>query len=279
MAKMTTLPEGVELERTLEGVEREMYVDLYEALPAELAREFGIFLFRAGETLRLTATGIDHPFFNRVMGVGLDAPADRECIEAQVKHYRSAGVRRFMLQVLPHIETEALRKNLTALGLQRLRGWAKHVGEAGAAPEVRSDFQVEEIDGGRADEWARLCADGFDFPSGVRPWLAGTVGRAGWHHYLGFADGRPAACAALVVNRPFATLSFAATQPEHRGRGAQSALIARRARDAARLGCRWVVSETDEERPDRPNPSTHNVVRLGLPIRYVRANWGPPKPE
>ena len=27
--------------------------------------------------------------------------------------------------------------------------------------------------------------------------------------------------------------------------------------------------------PDRPNPSARNVVRLGLPVVYVRANWGP----
>ncbi len=276
---MADLPEGVELERTLEAVERELYVDLYEALPSELAREFGISVFRDGENLRLTATGIDHPFFNRVMGVGLESPPDREWVEAQVEHYRSAGVRRFMFQILPHVETEALRKDLTALGLERLRGWAKHVGEAGGSPEVRSELSVGKIGREHAVPWARLCAEGFGIPSDLRPWLVETVGRAGWHHYLAFADGRPAACAALVVNRPFATLCFAATDPQYRRRGAQSGLIAHRVRDAATLGCRWTVSETDEERPDRPNPSTRNVVRLGLPIRYVRANWGPPKPE
>lgn len=40
----------------------------------------------------------------------------------------------------------------------------------------------------------------------------------------------------------------------------------------------WIVTETDEELPDRPNPSYHNMLRLGLPVRYVRANLGPPKP-
>ena len=33
---------------------------------------------------------------------------------------------------------------------------------------------------------------------------------------------------------------------------------------------------TDEELPEKSNPSYRNVVRLGLPVRYVRANWGPP---
>ncbi len=44
------------------------------------------------------------------------------------------------------------------------------------------------------------------------------------------------------------------------------------------MGLEWLVTETDEELPDRPNPSYHNIVRAGMPVRYVRANWGPPPP-
>jgi len=55
--------------------------------------------------------------------------------------------------------------------------------------------------------------------------------------------------------------------------------VARRVADARTAGAPWVVCETDEERPERPNPSTRNLVRLGVPVAYVRANWGPPKPE
>lgn len=191
---MTNLPEGIELERTLEAVGRELYADLYRAVPRELAREFGASASSEAGALRLTVTGIDHPFFNRVMGVGLEFAPDRSWIEAQMDHYRSAGIRRFMLQVLPHIETEALRDELAALGLRRLRGWAKHVGETVGFPDVRSDLRVEGIGRGQRETWARLCADGFDFPPGLRPWLAETVGHAEWHHYLAFAGERPAAC-------------------------------------------------------------------------------------
>lgn len=278
-ASPNVLPEGVELERTLEVVERQLYADLYRAVPRELAREFGISASREAGALRLTATGVDHPFFNRVMGVGLERAPDRHWSKTQADHFRSSGIRRFMLQILPHIETEALRQDLTHLGLQRLRGWAKHVGPARGVSGVRSDLDVERIHRDRAETWARLCGEGFHLPAALQPWLAETVGRADWYHYLAFAGDRPAACAALVVNGRFATLCFAATAPEHRRRGAQSALIARRMADAAGLECRWVVSETDEELPDRPNPSYRNVIRLGLPVRYVRANWGPPKPE
>ncbi len=55
-------------------------------------------------------------------------------------------------------------------------------------------------------------------------------------------------------------------------------MIARRIRDARRMGLDWLVTETDEDLPDKPNPSYRNIVRLGLPVRYVRSNWGPPPP-
>ncbi len=78
-----------------------------------------------------------------------------------------------------------------------------------------------------------------------------------------FDGDEPAACAALYVLGPFATLGFG---PDFRGRGAQSGLILRRLQDAASIGRDWIVSEADEELPDRPNPSYHNLVRLGLPV-------------
>jgi len=36
------------------------------------------------------------------------------------------------------------------------------------------------------------------------------------------------------------------------------------------------MSETDEDLPGRPNPSSHNQARYGLRRVFVRANWGPP---
>jgi GNAT superfamily N-acetyltransferase len=119
---------------------------------------------------------------------------------------------------------------------------------------------------------------GFAIPETLRPWLEALVGRPAWRLYLALDGDRPVACAAMHRHGDLATLTFAATRPEARRRGAQSALIAQRLRDAAAWGCSRVVTETDEPLPDRPNPSTSNVVRLGLPVVYVRANCGPPKP-
>jgi len=272
--------EEIDLQRRLESIECEMYADLWAAAPTTLAESHGIRAERRGELLRLAVTAVDHPFFNRVLGLGLDPETDAASIEALARTYRDAGTRRFMFQVLPHVY--ALRPALTdafqAQGFVKLRGWAKHVGTTDAVPAVPSDLRIADIGPASAQRWSALCAEGFSLPDALRPWLEATVGRPRWHHYLGYDGDAPVACGAFFAHGGVATLTFAATHPAARGRGAQSALIARRIRDAAASGCAEVVTETDEELPDRPNPSYHNVVRLGLPVRYVRANWGPPKP-
>ncbi len=68
-------------------------------------------------------------------------------------------------------------------------------------------------------------------------------------------------------------LGFAGTLPEHRGRGAQSALLAERIRRAGELGCDVLVTETGERRDDRPSNSYRNILRAGFAEVAVTANW------
>ena len=52
-------------------------------------------------------------------------------------------------------------------------------------------------------------------------------------------------------------------------------MMARRLVDGARLGCQWFVTETSEDLPERPNPSYHNMVRMGFQLAYQRPNYLP----
>jgi GNAT superfamily N-acetyltransferase len=292
---------GPSLERLLERVEIRMYEDLYRALPAGVAASHGIEGHRRGTALRLTARGHDHPFFNRTLGV----VGPETLVGELAAHYAGAGIRRWMLQLLPHMETDDFRDAAEARGLVKLRGWAKHVAPASLRVPFRTDLTVRRIAGsargglgdvvrGDAQEralraWSGIVAESFRMPEGFRPWLEALGSRPEWHLYLAYARDRPVAAAALHLPAnarpgpddpgPFAQLGWAGTRQAHRGRGAQSALIARRFEDARALGARWVAAETDEATPEHPNPSYRNLVRLGMPVRYVRQNWGPPKPE
>lgn len=77
----------------------------------------------------------------------------------------------------------------------------------------------------------------------------------------------------MFVRSGDAWLDFAATLPEYRGRGAQSALVVRRIRDASELGCRRLVVETAEEAPGKPANSLHNMLSFGFRTAYVRPNY------
>jgi GNAT superfamily N-acetyltransferase len=94
-----------------------------------------------------------------------------------------------------------------------------------------------------------------------------------WQAWLALAGDEPAAAAALFADGDGAYLGLAATLPEHRGEGAQAALIAARVRRARQLGCRWLTTETGERRPGHPAGSYRNILRAGFVEEFVVANW------
>jgi GNAT superfamily N-acetyltransferase len=81
------------------------------------------------------------------------------------------------------------------------------------------------------------------------------------------------ATGAAYFTGPAAWIDFASTLPEARGRGAQSALIARRIEDCARARCDTIVVETAEPTAENAAPSYRNVTRLGFQPVYARPNY------
>jgi len=288
------LPGGADLERLLEAAEMAQYQDFFQALPSQVGEELGIQMDHPGGLLRLTATNYDHPMFNRVMGVTGGGEGELEAVLSQsAAHYRAAGVRRWMLQLLPHMKPSGFREVAAPHGVVPLRGWAKHLGSAALDPAPAPGVRIIRLGSPAAAEvgreaelaqgWAELLAEVFGFPAPFVSWLQALHGRKGWHLYLALDGDQPVATGGLFLAQSPAgmvgQLTFGGTHPAYRRQGYQSAMIGRRVEDARAAGARWIVSETDEDLPDRPNPSTRNLVRLGFPVVYVRENWGPPKPE
>ena len=104
-------------------------------------------------------------------------------------------------------------------------------------------------------------------------WFAQMPGADGLTTYAAFDGNEIVATSTLCVRDELASLCGAATLPAGRGRGAQSAMMARRIADANALGVRWIGTETGTETPEDPNPSLHNMRRLGFTELYERRNW------
>ncbi|UHA72788.1 GNAT family N-acetyltransferase [Paenibacillus sp. 481] len=93
------------------------------------------------------------------------------------------------------------------------------------------------------------------------------MGRPGWSFYIGYVEDVAAAVGVMYEQHGVASLTFAATLPEYRGLGLQTALLRRRISDA-RHRCAWVVSQAAYL-----SVSHRNMERVGMRLGYTRATW------
>jgi GNAT superfamily N-acetyltransferase len=167
----------------------------------------------------------------------------------------------------------ALSAWLTAAGLRPYNRWAKLVRGVEDPPEAPTDLRIERIAESSAPAFADVLARGFSWPGWVGRWIANTIGRPGWLHYLAYDDGVPVATAALFHEGAHAWLSWAATLPDYRRHGAHAALLARRILDARECGCSLLTMETAEHTLTRPSVAHQNVIRAGFRVAYLRPNF------
>ena len=136
-----------------------------------------------------------------------------------------------------------------------------------------SPLRVVEIGADQSAVFQATVATPLGVDPELAPFVRSTIGHANWHHYLVLDDTRPIAGAAMYVHGDVAWFGLGATGSADRGRGAQTALLVRRGRDAAKLGCKWVCAETPPDTAERPNPSYRNMRRAGMEVCYSRAHY------
>ena len=225
--------------------EAEAFADMFAAAPLD----WGLRVERFGSTLALVAPPIDALLFNRVLGLGVIEPASEVHLVEAVALYRQAGVRHFGIQLSPIAQPRELTDWLQARGLRQTDYWAKVYRAAAEPIEMHTDLRVEAIGEERAADFARIVCAAFGMPVAFQPWLENLVGRANWRVYLAFDGEQPVACGALFVRSEVGWLGIEGTLPAYRRRSGQGAIMAQGVRDAARLGCRRVITETGEDLP------------------------------
>ena len=258
-----------------ELVEAEAWSQLQLALPESFRTRMGIAAHRHGRAVALITGGSAEIAVNRVIGLGVLSPISPHLIETIIRQYSSAGVERFLVQVNPQAITPEVDGWLLARGFVARPGLAKLSRTAVAVVEVPLEMvvRVVEIDVADVGTFEAIVAAPLMVPEEMRPGIRSTIGHARWRYYLALRDERPIAGAALYAGEEVGWCGLAATVESERGRGAQTALLARRIQDAAASGCQWVVAETPLEKPDRPNPSIRNMRRLGFEVHHQRRNY------
>src|SRR4051794_7534890 len=234
----------------LERAEAAAYEDMYACAPPEL----GATARRVAGALIIECPSLPVVTFNRALGI--EAPPSDEVL----------GLAR-TIQLAPGLETDAVRARLR----EDVR-WAKVIRDASPPEAVATDLDVREVDAADGEALGRVISAGFGMPPVAGAWLARLVGRDGWRMYGAYAGDDLVGGGVLHVEDDVGWLGIGATLPEHRGRGGQQAVMARRIADAAAAGCTTLTSETGIL-PGHPNPSLRNMYRSGFELAYERTNW------
>jgi GNAT superfamily N-acetyltransferase len=222
--------------------------------------------------------GEDGAPFNKVVGLGFGGVPNDAALDEIESAYAS---RCAPTQVeLTNLADPEIGLALTGRGY-RLVSFENVLGRpVSSATAPRAPAGVEIRLGGDDDleTWIDVVTTGFehpddqgvvsheDFPRDIVARAERDLVAAGARTYVALHDGAVAGGGGLRITDGVAQLVGAATLPEHRRRGVQTALLATRLADAAAAGCDVAVVTTAPG-----SKSQQNVARQGFSLLYTRA--------
>jgi len=261
--------------RRLEQIEAEALTEFHRAATPDLKASAGLELHHVdGCRASLMRRG-GNIVINRCIGFGLEQPGTVETIKTIRQIYADAGVARYFLHLSSEGAPQPLTEPAERAGLIRDRAWMKFVREDLPVAQRITALEVREIDRDHAADFGRIASGAFGLGAPAAEILAGLVGRSGWHVFMSFDGATPVGTGALFVKDGVAWTDWAATRPEYRRRGSQSALLARRVAVAVDLGCDLIGTCTGEAVPGDEQASYQNLLRCGFEEAGLRENYSP----
>ena len=260
-----------------EHIERRVMDDLFRYAAETTRRQLGLQTVDIGAARLYLAAKENSILLNRVLGLGSSSPMKEKNLAKIRQIYSSNDIDQFFVMVQPWLQPVQAWNWLFQQGMIRDRGWTLFQRGAESPIPVSSSLSVETIGSEYAKEFARIVGQGFELSRYASPMLETLVGKPGWHHFMSFSGSRPAGAAALYVEDGCAWFDWAATAPEFRAQGSQSALLQARVEKALELGCHSMFSETGEAVAGDPQHSYKNLVRAGFMPIHTRDNFSPAK--
>lgn len=262
-----------EIARLVEFTEAYAWEDIFLSAPGHYRQELGLHIDRLGSGIVLSLPGVEDPFFNRVIGLGLQEPIVESMLDELLAFIHGVGSKFFMVNLSPYVQPQEIHHWLERRGFWPLDYHAKLFRGTNQAPVANSDFRIEVTGIDFSEAFAYVACQAFGESEIMHNWLAASVGRPGWRHYVAWDDDRPIATGSMFIHGSYCWFGHGSTLPSYRRRGTQSALLARRLNDALDLGCEWFVTETNPDLPQAPNSSYRNILRAGFQLAYFRQNY------
>jgi hypothetical protein len=277
-ASRSWLLADVDLARDVEGAEARLCASIAERamLDDPAARPFVESL--AGGVASYAGPGSP---INKIIGIGLDEDLDPTALDRIEKAFFERGSA--AQAEVSNLARPAVHALLTGRGYV-LQGFenvlARALTDEDSQAALPPHIAVRRIGAHEATRLIHTMVAGFAHPdesgtgSGVAPPPAAAVEHAtamvaktpGFRGYLALLEDQIAGGASLRIDGSIAQLCGAATLPEFRRRGVQTALLAARLSEARRAGCRLALLTA------QPGSQSHfNAQRRGFALVYTRA--------
>ncbi len=275
----------------LERTAARFWREIWDAVPTAVGVAKGV---RRAEFGPIQATVVaaapDARMLNLILGATYGDAAEEGFLEEAIGWGREQGVRASAsLEACPReVDGEertpsglpAAEAVLTRAGFEQDHARMRFVRDAHPPRfKVSEEVEVVEVDGSDEDApFGSIAALGFGLPPWVASLFAPLPALPDWRCYLARVDGKPQACAAMLLDDEVAELGIAATLEGGRRRGCQLALLRRRIEDAAAAGARTLFVETDLDGRGEPRTALANVRRAGFEAAYVVPGWTDARP-
>ncbi len=259
------------LARQIEQVDLDYTLSRLGGMQAAAGNPLGVEIRQFGEATAFSIKAWpDFWYGNRVLGLG---PTDESYL-ADIVDFFQAQQLPFRLEIIPGRLNWQLATRLHQAGFVQGSFSAALYGPP--QPDLMDpspQVNVRPVQPDELDLFFDLYQAGFGLPrlnptekSTVKAWFERD--QASLNFYLATVGNTPAGIAVLYLKEGFGLLADAATLPEFRGQGCQSALIYRRLVDAAQKNCPLLTSFVEFG-----STSHHNIERAGLRVAYTKALW------
>jgi GNAT superfamily N-acetyltransferase len=267
--QMTAPVLTTELAYRLEQTELHVLQSRLTVLAEQPGNPMGVSIKSLGNGAALQIKGIPGPTYNTVLGLG---PKEIDRLDEIVEFYDQAKIP-CQIEVTPAYTSPAFLKELSVRDFYPHHFQSTLYGVPLKAPPLLPEgVTIRSLTEDEFDLYGDMYVQGFGMPWALRGEIATSNqilhNRPGWHFYLACVDDQPAAIAVLFIQDGVAVLNGAATLPEMRGRGCQSALLKHRMHVAREHGCQWITASSRYA-----TTSMQNMQRAGLQLAYTKVCW------
>jgi hypothetical protein len=267
----------------LEKVAQRFRREMWTSVVPEAVTESGVEVARFGP-VQATAFG-DLPevvSLNQIQGAAEPGAIEGGHLAAAIEWMRQREVHYWVPVADARPGAAEAEVWLGSRGYEQAHGWVRFVRDLRLPVVFETDPRIEifelgdeELDG---EALSAIIAEAMNLPAPAGTLFFSLPARLDWRCYtaaLGPGE-LVVSTASMMIDGEIAQLGPGNTLERARGRGCNLALLKRRLRDAAALGCRLAVVEVTECAPERLSAVGRNLLRAGFELAYPGHIWQRP---